>query len=300
VFCRYSGPHAEHLVEWARREEIPVIYHIDDDLLNIPVEIGLVKHRAHNQPLRLAAVRYLLDNADLVYCSTDRLKERLRTLGVLSPMIAAKLHCSGRVIVPAASRPIRKIGYMGFDHSYDLETILPALVQFLRRNPAIWFELFGSIPKPPALDEFGARVTVVPPVRNYEDFLTEFARLDWDIGICPLAPTKFNLFKANNKWVEYTSVGAAVVASRGTVYDECCADGCGILAGTMEEWLAALEELAHDPSRRFALVSHAQKKLTKEYATERLREQVLGVFEQATSLSQSGYKREPALSVEFA
>jgi hypothetical protein len=134
---------------------------------------------------------------------------------------------------------------------------------------------------PADLEEFNDRVSVSPPVKNYENFLEEFAKHNWDIGICPLAPIEFNLMKANTKWVEYTSVGAAVVASRGTVYDECCADGCGLLADTTEEWLAALEKLVNSPDARFNQVRRAQEKLSSEYTLDRLREQVLNIFAQA-------------------
>ena len=291
VFCRYSGPHAEHMAGWAQREGIPVIYHIDDDLLNIPIDIGREKYKAHNHPLRLATVRFLLDNADLVYCSTARLQERFENLRVVSPMVAGTVYCSGSVLVPAANRPVRKFGYMASaDHAHNLDLVLPAIIQFLRRNPDIGFELFGSIRKPPALDEFGNRITMAPPIRNYENFLNEFAKYKWDIGICPLTHIEFNLMKANTKWVEYTSVGAAVVASKGTVYDDCCTDGCGLLAETPEEWLAALEKLTRDPGERFAQVRRAQKRLVEEYSTEHLRGQVLDIFQQARCLTK-GFKK---------
>jgi hypothetical protein len=135
-------------------------------------------------------------------------------------------------------------------------------------------------------------------VQNYDDFLNTFAKMQWDIGICPLLPTEFNMVKANTKWVDYTSVGAAVVASRGTVYDNCCADGCGILAHTADEWLAALEKLTHDPAERFAQVCRAQKKLADEYSTERLRLQVLDVFAQARSRRES-LRDEPLRAVQL-
>ena len=282
VFCRYSGPHAEAMVDYARRMNIPVIYHIDDDLLNIPMDIGEKKFQAHNAPARLEAVRHLLDHADLVYASTERLKQRLEELEAKAPVVAGGIYCPGKVLRPAAIRPVRKFGYMASaDHAHNLERILPAIVNVLRRNKEVGFELFGSISKPAELEEFGDRITTAPPVANYESFLEEFAKREWDIGICPLSPILFNLMKANTKWVEYTSVGVAVVASRDTVYDGCCADGCGILASTVEEWQEALESLIRDPELRYQQVLRAQRKLESDYTLDRLREQVFDMLDLA-------------------
>ena len=281
VFCRYSGPHVKVMTSWARRRGIPVIFNIDDDLLNVPRAIGDKKHELHNQPARLATVRHLLDTSDLVYCSTERLLRRLKSLGCSSPLFAGPIYASGEVIAEAVERPVRKVGYMASaDHAHNLDMILPALVAYLRRHPETTFELFGSIPRPAALDEFGDRVQTAPPIKNYEQFMSEFAARRWDIGVCPLVPIPFNLMKTNGKWVEYTSAGIAVIASRSTIYDDCCADGCGMLATTEEEWLAALEALS-DPAARHEQVVNAQNKLRREYTLPRLREQVEGVFERA-------------------
>lgn len=284
VFCRYSGPHAEYLTDWARRRGVPILFHIDDDLLNIPIELGKAKYALHNQPARLSTVRHLLNKSNLVYCSTPALKERLKALGAAARLKVGKIYASATVLVEPTAKPVTKIGYMGFDHAHDLETVVPALTSFLRRNPHVSFELFGSIPKPAALEELGERVTVVPPVRNYEEFLTCFSQLNWDIGICPLAPTPFNLVKANTKWVEYTSVGVATIASAKTIYDDCCAGGCGLLADTQEEWIEALELLSSDPTLRHDQVMRAQQKLRNEYSTACLREQVLSMFADAEAV----------------
>jgi hypothetical protein len=281
VFCRYSGPRVQAMTSWARRRGIPVIFHIDDDLLSIPRAIGDKKYQFHNQPARLATVRHLLDASDLVYCSTERLRERLLSLGCSTPLVAGGIYASGEVIAEAVERPVRTVGYMASaDHAHNFEMILPAVVAYLRRHPEVTFELFGSIPRPAALDEFGDRVQTAPSIKNYERFLSEFAARQWDIGLCPLVAIPFNLMKASTKWVEYTSTGVAVIASHNTVYDECCAGGCGMLATTEEQWLAALEELS-DPAARYAQVVNAQNKLQREYALPRLREQVEGVFERA-------------------
>lgn len=278
VICRYSSFLADYMVEVARERGIPVIFHIDDDLLNVPVEIGAAKHRTHNDPARLATIRHLLQTADLVYCSTPMLKARFRELGFTTPMTSGDLYCTGKILCDAVERPVRKIGYMGFDHANDLALILPAIVQAMRKHPALTFELFGSIPKPEALEEFGSRVVTLEPVRGYAAFLEKFASLEWDIGLCPLVATPFNRVKANTKWVEYTAVGAAVIASRGMAYDDCCSGDCGMLAGTTDEWVEALDLLCTQPIRRYATVRAAQRRVALDYSDHRLCAQVLEVF----------------------
>lgn len=282
VFCRYSGPHASLMTQWAQEHDIPTMFHIDDDLLNIPLDLGASKHAYHNDPKRVGTVRHLLDETDLVYCSNPNLRNRLLQLGASAPLKSGKIYASGRTIVPAVNKPVRKVGYMASaDHTHNLEMIMEALTVFLRNNGDVHFELFGSIPRLAALEEFGDRVSKRPPISNYEQFMNSFATLEWDVGICPLVKTPFNVVKSNTKWVEYTSIGAAVIASGGTVYDECCANGCGILANDVDEWVSGLNRLTSDASYRFDLVRNAQQKLESEYTTERLREQVLSFFSEA-------------------
>jgi glycosyltransferase involved in cell wall biosynthesis len=282
VFCRYSGPASHHVVDWARRNWVPLIYHIDDDLLAIPADIGQRKFELHNAPERLAAVRSLLTSVDLVYASTEELRGRLLEYFPGLPVVAGKIYCSGAVIRTPSPDEARTVGYMASaDHAHNLTMVLPAIERLLERNAHVKFELFGSIPVPQALERFGDRVTTAPPIANYDNFLQEFASRAWDVGICPLVPIDFNLMKANTKWVEYTSSGAAVVASRGTVYDDCCADGCGILAETEEEWSEALDLLVNDDEARIEMVSRAQEKLERDYNIGRLREQVLDVISRA-------------------
>ncbi|HNI06701.1 MAG TPA: glycosyltransferase [Thiobacillaceae bacterium] len=288
VFCRYSGPHTAWMLELAQEMDCPVVYHIDDDLLHIPEDIGLKKHQHHNHPERLAAVRHLLDHATLVYCSTSPLRERLKALSVATPVVAGDIYCSGNAMVPPESRPVRKIGYMASaDHAHNFSIVLGAVRRLLHAHPDVGFEFFGSIPVPPELEEFGERIGHAPRIENYEEFLQNFAKYGWDIGICPLAPIHFNLMKANTKWVEYSSVGIAVIASKGTVYDECCSDGSGILAETEDDWFRAMEALVKDPEGRFQQVSRAQQKLARQYSVGRLREQVLAIFSKARQLHHS-------------
>ena len=292
VFCRYSGPGHGHVLDWAERNQVPVIYHIDDDLLAIPADIGQRKFELHNAPERLATVRFLLNAADLVYGSTEKLRSRLLEYFPGRPIVSGKVYCSGSVLRRPSATAAVTIGYMASaDHAHNLELVLPAIERLLDANASVRFELFGSIPVPEALRRFGERITTAPPIANYANFLQEFAARSWDIGICPLVPIPFNLMKANTKWVEYTSSGAAVVASRGTVYDECCADGCGILASSEDEWFEALSLLVNDREARLEMVGRAQEKLERDYNIGRLREQVLDVISSAQELQGSQASR---------
>jgi len=285
LFCRYSGPHSDLMLDLAKRRGIPCIYHIDDDLLNIPEDIGREKYEFHNSPKRLESVRLLLDRSDLVYASTAKLAQHLTSLAIKSPITAGLVYCSGKIINKAVYKPARKIGYMASaDHAHNLTQVIGAVVRLLRKYPSVSFEFFGSISSPPEFTEFGERIRHAPRIDNYDEFLLRFAEYQWDIGICPLNPIHFNMMKANTKWVEYTSVGAAVVASKGTVYDDCCSKGCGLLADTEDEWFDALDLLVSDSDARYQQIVQAQEKLVNEYSVERLREQVLNIFARAHAL----------------
>jgi glycosyltransferase involved in cell wall biosynthesis len=177
--------------------------------------------------------------------------------------------------------PVKTIGYMGFDHTHDLAMITPELVRILDKYQHIRFELFGTIPVPQELERFGDRISSHLPVRPYDAFLAHLTRLKWDIGLCPLEDTAFNRFKANNKWVEYTSTGAAVIATAGMAYDQCCGDGCGLLVSNAEGWFGAIDKLCSNPSLKLSLVENAQRRLQTDYSAESLREQILTIFDEA-------------------
>jgi glycosyltransferase involved in cell wall biosynthesis len=282
VFCRYSGPAAQDMVEHLRQAQVPILCHIDDDLLNVPPEIG-PKHVEHNRIERTSTVRYLLENSDLVYCSTRKLLEQFQAQGFVDRLDVGAIYCSGEIVTPAERRPVQTIGFMGNDKTPELTDLVPVIAQLLDRNPKLRFELFGSMVMPDELLRFGERVTALPRVSDYDEFVERFRELKWEIGLAPLRQTPFNIVKADTKWVDYTSIGTAVVASRGTAYDDCCADDCGLLANDAGQWAASIQSLIDDPEQRFALVEAAQNKLRASYSIERLTEQVLGKFDQAAA-----------------
>lgn len=301
LFCRYSGPVADVMTSWAKRNRVAVLFHLDDDLLDVPRELGEAKFKSHNAPERLETVRHLLSASNLVYCSTQPLLEKMRSHGLSAPLVSGEINASTPVLAAATMRPVRKLGYMGSSsHGADLAMVAPIIAAYLNEFPEVSFEVFGAIPLPPELEEMSGRVVRLEPVRGYQNFMAAFGALEWDIGICPLLPTKFNLCKSNLKWLEYSAVGSAVIASAGTVYDTCCAGGCGILAGNDQEWLAALQRMTRDPQARYDQVKRAQQKLVEEYSVEKHSRQVLevvGAVFDATQIAPPGW---PSLARRLA
>ena len=294
VFCRYSGPAVTAMVERLQESGVPVIFHIDDDLLNVPRELGEKKFVEHNRSERTSTIRYLIDRADLVYCSTAKLKERFVEIGITRELKAGAIYCAGEVIAEAELREARTIGFMGNDKTPELTGLVPVIAKLLHRYPELRFELFGSMEMPEELAGFGDRVKAMAPISDYNEFVTEFSRLTWDIGLCPLHKTPFNVVKADTKWVDYTSIGAAVVASRDTAYNSCCSDGCGRLVDTIEEWEQALDALITDADARFTQIKAAQAKLRQRYSKTQLTHQVLDMFDAAANESNSRQSFMPA------
>ncbi len=283
VCCRYSGPHSKRILSTARARAVPVIFSVDDDLLNIPPELGEKKFKFHNDPKRLTSVRLQLDGATMIYCSAPELRRRLKRQGVSTPIFQCDIINAARIHRAPTEGPVKRIGYMGFDHAHDLLVPQAAIEDYLEEHPNVEFEIFGSIPMPQELARFGDRVRAIPPVRDYPEFMKALAAREWDIGICPLAHTPFNQVKTDVKWIEYTACGIATIATKGMVYDECAAEGRGLLVSS-GEWRDALQLLTDNPQLRYRMMLQAQTHLLLNYSEDRLTRQVLRGFDQALML----------------
>jgi glycosyltransferase involved in cell wall biosynthesis len=288
VFCEASGRACGPILDWARQERVPVVHHIEDDLLAGPTD---------RQEPKLAK---LLSSSDLVYAATETLKRRLLRRFPDLAIVAGKIQRPRAILRRPVRRRARKIGYIASAHQPgDLEQVAPAIERLLQSCPDVELQLLGSTHVPERLQGFASRITTTPLDANREDFLDDLVRLEWDIGICPLVPRHSARVHKDTEWLDYTAVGAAVVASKGAVYDELCAGGCGFLANSVEDWLSALDLLVNNVDERLAIAERAQAKLEQQFGIARLREQVLGVIAQghAAAAARRELNREEELPV---
>jgi len=285
VLSRYTSERGQDWIRLAHAARIPVIFHIDDDLLAVPASLGEAKFKAYNDPARLTALRSNIEGSDLLYVSTAELGRRFSDYGLGTPIVAGDIYCSVSMddigaSLPPALGPV--IGYMGTSgHSADLAMIMPAITETMETIPDVQFEVFGTIEMPAELTRFGSRARHIPPVADYGEFLTKLRSLGWWVGLAPLEDNRFNACKADTKWVEYSLAGMAAVASDLPVYHRACADGSGILAQSHEDWAGAIRQLIYRPDVRAQMIDKAQAKLHDSYTHECLRSQVMRIFEQA-------------------
>ena len=285
IFSRYTEGRCKDLISIARERRIPILFHIDDDLLDPPPSLGNTKYEHYSNPTRIAALRAAMNEADLVYASTPQLANALLRHGVTAPILAGEVYCSVDVtrLPPVLPSTLPVFGYMGTEgHAQDLAMVLPAIERVMTEIPGLRFETFGTIVMPPSLEQrFGIRVRHHPPVGDYARFLDRLAEFGWWVGLAPLERTPFNHCKADTKWVEYTYAGIATLASAGPVYARACEGGAGRLAEHPAAWISALGELIRDGATRTTQLAIARERLTTHYSHHVLEAQLLVIVAKA-------------------
>ena len=133
----------------------------------------------------------------------------------------------------------------GSSHFQDFAAVKSDLKTFLRRNPDVDMHFIG--------ENYGELVGR-PDARytgwsaNLVDYLS---KLDFDIGLAPLAYHRFNRSKSDLKFLEYSALGIPVVASDFGPYGESVIHGVtGFLVKHPHEWSRYLRDLVNDDDMR--------------------------------------------------
>ena len=125
-------------------------------------------------------------------------------------------------------------------------------MEVLHEYPDWHLELFGTMVPSPKLVSLGDRLTLIPPEKDYDEYLKVLRSRNWSIGICPLIHNRFNSLKANNKWIEYSCCNIATIASNIEPYKYASIDQCLLHCDSSEEWKHSFRQLINAPSdRRF-------------------------------------------------
>jgi glycosyltransferase involved in cell wall biosynthesis len=219
VFCRNTEPAYGSFLNAALALGKPIIFDLDDNFWELPFDHDPELASYHRLPVRLEQLEKYLVHADLVRVYSPLMKQIVRRFndnvkllkagmdfGLISNSPPRKRNDGVIHIVYATSRII--------DNEYQI--FLPAMKEIFERFPgAVDLSIWGCQPK----ELVGQKeVNIYPLVGDYEDFLREFEKARFDIGLAPLENTLFNCCKGNTKYRDYGACRIAGLYSNVDVY----------------------------------------------------------------------------------
>ncbi|MGE5224769.1 MAG: glycosyltransferase [Omnitrophica WOR_2 bacterium] len=262
------GDRYEQVMGLARSLKKPVVYEIDDLLLELPADHPDLALEYYT-PAVLPMLRAIID-ADLVTTTTPALCEYL---GMFNPQVRVlPNYLDDRlwsVQLPERNpgeNPV-VIGYMGSaSHLADIDSITPVLAGLLESyGDRISLRFWGQEPPEPLRSH--PLVEWIPlQIHDYAEFAAYFQTQTCDIAIAPLADNHFNRCKSPQKFFEYSARGIPGVYSRLDSYKQVIRQGeNGFLAGGYDEWRAHLAQLVDSPELRAQIGTAAAETVSQKW-----------------------------------
>lgn len=253
IFVGQRIGHPGFRVNWLRLWRThPMVWETDDDLWNLdPSNERAVK--VYDQAL-LDELEQVVRTAHMVTVSTEPLAEAMSKFN--PNVVVLPNHIDGNMLdIERPHRDKVTVGWAGGDsHRKDLAMVAPKVKRFLSRNPDVDFHVIGQ----DYLHEFGIRGRWSPWSKQLFDY---YRTIDFDIGIAPLIPSRFNRSKSAIKALEYAALGIPVIASAEAPYTPFVEDGVtGFLVRYEHEWEARLRDLVNDEAMRLEMGAAAKER----------------------------------------
>jgi len=259
-----------------------IIYETDDNYNNIDQTHPFHKIATYARPSWIE----LMQAADAIIVSNANIKEEIQK--ITSTEIHVIQNTLDLTQYPKRRGKNKKlrIGFQGSNiHSGDLLMVIDAIAE-LQKKHGFKFYIFGIDDKP--LSELYKFVTerykyeyewteefkelykklekmefMHIPTVSYDKFRKKLAKLNLDIGICPLRDSAFNRAKSCLKFYEYAAVGTATLASKVIPYQTEMEDD-DLVKNRHSKWKSKLERLIVDDEYRQARC-HAQEEWVRSF-----------------------------------
>ncbi len=248
VFHRNCHPSAVPILNAVKGAGIPVIYELDDNFFDLPVELPIGRYMRN--PYIVRTIETLLRAADWVKIGSPELRPLLSRHNqrlVYQPFAVDLSILDG---LPPQANAILTIGYAGtIHHTVDFRLILNSIKRIAKEYPQVRWEFIGCLPEGLSdLPNFGH----TPFIPSYAHFLQDLYKRNWRIGLGPLLDLPHNRCKTDNKLREYGACRIAGIYSNIPPYSANVRHReTGWLAENTEQaWYQALKTLLDDESLR--------------------------------------------------
>ncbi len=269
VLCRNAEPRYAPLLAAIQSRGAPLIYDLDDNLFELPVNCGDLSRVRESS--RQAMLEEYLRAAALVRVYSQPLADRAAALNSRVVRTFAPVDLS---LVPPQREsrppgPIKIVYATSRVQDALYEIFWPALVSILSRYAGRVEAHFWGF-RPP-------QIAGLPNVRHhglicqYDRYLRRFSRAGYDIGLAPLPDDVFFRSKTNNKFREYGASGIAGIYSHIQVYSDCVENEISglLVANDAGQWHDAIVRLIDDETLRTRIQRHARQYVREHYAQEK-------------------------------
>mgnify|MGYP001220161347 CR=1 FL=1 len=261
---------AKEVVTKFKEKNIPLIYEIDDDLLNI--EKSHPEYEFYSS--RSNSVLYLLENADAITVSTEELKNRYvkhnKNIWVIKNALDEKLWCKKS---NKKSGDSIKIGYIGsFTHDNDLLIIKNAIInlkqKYAQKNIQIDFYVIGVM-KDSDKEPWINTIKIPNNKKVYPEFVKWLKEtVNFDFALAPLADNNINKSKSELKYLEYTALGLPGIYSDNGPFSEAISNeknGLLVNENSSKAWEDQISKLIDDKALYSKILDNATKDIIDHY-----------------------------------
>ena len=210
--------------------------------------------------------------ANVVICGNDTLKEHFESIGC---------YC---IVLPTVENTLKfeeywcdtfdnkVIGWIGSASSvHNLELIVEPINQIVEKHPEVRFDIICNDDQG-FTDRIKNSRLVIWDKDKYISDMSEFT-----VGVMPLEDTEFNKGKCGFKLIQYLNMKKPVVGS-GVGVNTQIIQGNGIVANTLEEWSAALENILFSRESYDECVEHVEKVFFEEYHFSKVSDKLINIL----------------------
>lgn len=264
VLCRNLEPTYKPIYELALQLAIPIIYDLDDDLWEPPV--NTLAHQYYLHPARQRQFNWIVEHASLVRVHSPVLRELVRPHNANVELVWAAIDWS--LIpseLPQLSLGPTKLVYAAQKDSGNhlfshMQTDLLKILAHYGNK--VELHLLGF--NPPQLRQH-PQIVLVPFENSFTDYFKKFTRAGYAIGLAPMPSERFYQCKTNIKYRDYAAAGAAGIYSAVPLYENTVIQGETGLLVSDNRWFDAIVSLLENPSQIEQIRQAARRDAASRY-----------------------------------